>query len=456
MPLTSRLVRWQVWSDRARLALARRPQLQAVLGNSAWLLLDKAVRLLLSLTVGALLARHLGPEQFGVFSYAVTFVMFWLGLANLGADGILVRDLARSPGAAPVLLGSALLARLLAGGLCWLAAVATLFVMRPDDGHTLVLVAILGAGLVLQGAETVDVWFQSQSQNRRTVRAKLLVYVLTNALRLAMIAANAPLWCFALANVLDALLLALLLTQAYRRFPAQQAWNASIRHARALVAESWPFMLSGLAVLVYMRIDQIMIRELLDTRALGQYAAATALSQVWNVIPVTLCAALAPFLARRREQGEQAYLNALFRVFRAFAALGLLAVLVTVALADVLVGWLYGAAYAPAVPALRVHVASNFFIFLGVAQGLWLVNEGMGRVTLYRTALGAVVSVVGNWLLIPVWGLVGAALSTTAAMAVAGVLSNAFWAPTILRLQWLACLPWISAQQALSDRNLQA
>lgn len=449
--MTSRSARWHAWSCRARSALSRRPELKAIAGNSAWLLLDKVVRLALSLTVGALLARHLGPDQFGLFSYAITWVMFGLGLANLGVDAILVRDLARVPQEAPGLLGSAFVARLAAGGLCWLLAVALLYLLRPDDTRTLQLVAILGAGLVLQSAETVDVWFQSQSQNRRTVRAKLLVYVLTNALRVAMIAADAPLWVFAMANVLDALLLAVLLALAYRGFPAQQPWQASLKRARLLVTESWPFMISGLAVLIYMRVDQIMVRELLDTHALGQYAAVTTLSQVWNVIPVTLCAALAPFLARRREQGEHAYLEALFQVFRVFAALGLLAVLLTVLLADVLVGWLYGAAYLPAVPALRVHVISNLFIFLGVAQGLWLINEGMGRVTLYRTALGAMVSVAGNLCLVPAWGLVGAALSTSCAMAVAGVLSNAIWAPSILRLQALACLPWVSAHAALSD-----
>jgi len=395
----------------------------------------------LALTVGAWVARHLGPSRFGELSYAVTLIALCQGLTNLGADGIIVRDLARNPQNAAVILGTAFRMRLIAGVLCWTLATVVVVLLRPQDPNAAVLIAIIGASLVFQAAETVDLWFQSQSRNVWTVKAKLISYAIANAVRIGLLLSNAPLWAFAIAALIDVVLLALALAQVYRRFPVPQPWLYSWAQGRQLLRESTPFMVGGLAALLYMRIDQLMIREMLGEQSLGFYSAAVPLSQVWAVIPVTLATALAPSIARMKAEGEEAYMAALFRVFRVFAGLSVLVTVCTALLADSIVQALYGPAFAPAGRVLALHVFSNIFIFMGVAQGLWLVNEGLGRVTLYRTGLGAVVCVLGNWALIPRFGLTGSAAVTVFAQFVATVASNAIFAPRILRLQLLSFVP---------------
>jgi len=421
--------------------LAARSGAASFAKNAGWLILDKVVRMGLALTIGAWVARYLGPSRFGELAYAVTLIALCQGLANLGADGLIVRDLARNPQKAATILGTAFRLRLMVGGLCWAGATALVYLLRPQDPNAALLTAIIGAGLMFQSAETVDLWFQSQSRNARTVKAKLLSYMLANVLRIGMLLSGAPLWAFAVAAFIDAVLLALALSGAYRRFPVQQPWQFSGESARRLVRESAPFMISGLAALLYMRIDQLMIREMLGEQALGFYSAAVPLSQVWNVIPVTLATALAPFIARKKAENEEAYMAALFKIFRVFAGISVAVTLCTAFAAPLLIQVLYGSAYAPAGRVLAIHVFSNLFIFMGVAQGLWLINESMGRVTLYRTALGAVISVLGNWLLIPKYGVMASAFVTVLAQFVAAVASNALFAPHILKLQLLAFLP---------------
>ncbi len=101
---------------------------------------------------------------------------------------------------------------------------------------------------------------------------------------------------------------------------------------------------------------------------------------------------------------------------------------------------LLGPAYAPAAGVLAIHVFSNVFIFLGVAQSLWLVNEAAGRISLYRAVVGAVVCVLGNLILIPRFGVHGAAMVAVLSQAFAAVVSNALFAPAMLRLQIYALL----------------
>src|ERR1017187_4370185 len=71
--------------------------LEAVIGNMGWLFVDKFIRLGAGLFVGAWIARYLGPEQFGLLNFSIAFAALVGIMANLGLDGIVVRDLVKSP-----------------------------------------------------------------------------------------------------------------------------------------------------------------------------------------------------------------------------------------------------------------------------------------------------------------------------------------------------------------------
>ena len=420
--------------------LRNRPLLQAILGNGGWLFVDKAVRILLGLLVGAWAARYLGPEQYGQLAYVLAYIAFFRAIANLGADGIIVRDIARNRNAAPHILGSELVLRLVAGILCWIVAVGGAALISGGDNRQIWMTAVVGGILVFQAADTIDLWFQSQSQSRRTVLAKLVAQLISNGVMIALILSKAPLIAFATAMLLDTAATAISLAIAYHRYPTQGKWRV-LRHSGAkLLRESWPYMLSGLSIMVYMRIDQIMLKEMLGDKDLGLYAAAVLLSSVWQIIPMILATSLAPVISRKKAESQQAYMETLASIFRLFAALGLLVSLPVAVFAGPLVSLLYGEAYSQAADVLRIHVLSNIFVNLGVAQGLWLVNEGNGRMSLYKTVIGAITCVLGNFILIPMLGLKGAAWATVFAQFVSAVASNLIFAPQILKLQIMGLL----------------
>ena len=433
------------WFDRfpnfLKKYLTERPAASKFASNSLWLLLDKFIRLLLALTVGAWVARHLGPTAFGELAYAITFIALFQGISNLGLDGIVVRDLARNPNEAAEILGTTFRLRLVAGLLCWLAAIVLIWILRPGDSRTLQLIAIIGASLVLQSTDTVDLWFQCQGKNHKTVISKLISYALANSIRIVFIALDTPLWTYALAALLDAAFLAVALANTYRKFPTTPSWSISKQRSKELLIQSWPFMLSGLAALIYMRIDQLMIRELLGETQLGLYSAALTPSQLWNVIPVTLAIALAPHIARKKLENHQAYMQTIFLIFRIFSITAVVIIIFTTFFSSKIIHLLYGPNYSEAASVLSIHIFSNIFIFLGVGQSLWLINEGLGKLTLYRTTLGVITSIIGNIILIPRIGIQGSAIASVFAQFIAVVASNAFFAPRILKMQLLALWP---------------
>lgn len=420
--------------------LVGRQHLHAVIANSGWLLFDKLVRLLLGVVVSAWVARYLGSTQFGQLAYILAYIAFFQAIATLGADGIIVRDIARKPEDAARILGTALVFRLLTGICCWVIAIVGIAIFSNGDLKQVIMTAIVGGVLVFQAVDTIDLWFQSQSQSRRTVVAKLAAYLLSNSIKVILILSKAPLITFAIVMLLDAITAAIGLCIAYRYFPTKSRWYAIRQQGIQLIRESWPFMLSGLSVMVYMRIDQIMLKNMLGDKALGIYAAALPLSTVWYFIPMTLYTSLAPYITRKKAENEMMYMQALANIFRLFAGLGILVCVPIVFLSEFLVSFLYGEGYSQSADILRIHVIANIFVGLGVAQGLWIINEGKSSITMYRTIIGAILCIIGNVIFIPVFGVIASAFITVVSQFFSTVLLNAFYAPKIMKMQIMGLL----------------
>ncbi|EAW1721605.1 flippase, partial [Salmonella enterica subsp. indica] len=262
--------------------------------NAGWLLFDKFVRLAFGLFVGVWVARYLGPKTYGELTYVVTLISFFQVIALLGLDSILVRDIANNKREANKILGSALFMRLGAGILSLLSIVFFVWIF---NGYNIAILTLLaGGGLVFQCIDTIDIWFQSQSQSKRTVIAKLCSYTITNILRVTCILTNCPLWSFALLLSVDAMLASIALCYAYRTYKTAEKWKPALKKCKDLLSESWPFLISGVSVILYMRVDQIIIRNILGEKELGVYAASLQFSVLWGFVPFTLSVSIAPYI----------------------------------------------------------------------------------------------------------------------------------------------------------------
>lgn len=437
----------QAWSDYLpgpwRQRVQGSQQLQRILGNMGWLVGDRCLRLGAGLLVGVWVARYLGPEQFGSLSYAAAFVGLFGVLATLGLDAFVVRELVSDPESREEVLGTAILLKLMGGTVGLLAMLAAIQAMRPGDAATLLLVAVLGTGLLFQSLDALDFFFQAHYRAKLTVTARNAAFAAMALTRLGLIAVKAPLWAFAAANLAELALGAVGLAIAYR-FSGHRLGTLrfSSRRARELLRDSWPVILSGMAITVYMRIDQLMLGQMLGAKELGLYTAAVRLSEVWYFIPMAIVSSVFPAIVAAKAAEGDGYRRRLEALFQLMAGLGYLVAVPMTFLSGWLVQLLFHDAYAAAGPILAVHIWAGVFVFLGVARGSWAISENMSRFALVATLLGAVCNVLINLLLIPRMGAMGAAIGTVSAQLVASVLANAFMPASapIFRMQVRALL----------------
>jgi len=413
-----------------------------VAGNTAWLMLDRITRMLLGITVGAWVARYLGPSQYGELAYSIAMVALFQTIANLGADGIIVRNLVHNTKDTHVILGTALGLRVVFGIISYFLVIVSVVFLQPGNKEALVITAIVGGILVFQAADTIDLWFQSQNQNKRTVIPKLVAYFFTNGIKVTLILNDASLLYFAIALLLDIVVASFGLWFSYRRFPADDRWLFRFSYSKNLLKESFPYLISGVAIMIYMRIDQIIIREYLGAKELGLYSAALVLSTFWGFIPMTLYTALGPYVANKKLESEQAYYDALSNIFRIFGGIAIAAVLFTMFLGPLIVELLFGESYLGSINILLVHVFTNIFIFLGIAQGLWIINEKLGRISIYKTLIGLIVCLVGNFSLVPIYGAIGSAITAVLVQFSSAVASNVLFSTRILKMQLFGIFPF--------------
>jgi O-antigen/teichoic acid export membrane protein len=394
--------------------------------NSAWLIGDKLLRLGLSVFVSVWFARHFGPEGFGLWNYAIAYTAFFGAVATLGLNGIVVRELAREGADAGALMGTSLILRLAASLFLGAAATISMGWLRPDDWLPTLLVGLNAAAMVLQSAQVLEFDFHARMLSRPAVIAANVAFVVATLLRIALLASDAPIAYFGFMLVLEAALGAGLLWRAWKAHRSaniEWAWHAQT--AGMLLRESWPLIFSGLAVTVYMRVDQVMLAEMVGDHEVGQYAAAMRIAEVWYFIPMAIATAAFPVMMRHRAEGQRPYERFVQSLYDGTAWLGLGVAALTTLLAPWAIEMLYGPAYRTAADILAVQIWAGIAVSMSFVHSRWLLAEGLQRYGLVYTACALALNVGLNLFLIPSMGAVGAAWATLATQT------------TLLPLQWI-------------------
>lgn len=408
-----------------RSALEGREEVRQVIGNTGWLFADKLMRMGVGLLVSVWVARYLGPAQFGMLSYATAFVALFGALATLGLDGIVVRELVRNPDDSQEILGTAFALRLAGGLLALLMAVAVASWLRHGEQTLRWLVAIIAAGAVFQAFDVIDFWFQANVLSKHTVMAKNAAFSVASLARVGLILSHAPLILFAGVSLLEVVLGAAGLIIVYRRnggFPGE--WRSNAARCRRLLGDSWPLILSGFSVAIYMKIDQVMLGEMAGDRVVGIYSSAIRISEIWYFLPMIIVSSVFPAVIQAKERDEGLYVRRMQRLFRLMTAISLAIAVPMTFLSEWVVVTLFGQGFAAAAPVLAIHIWAALFVFLGVAQGPWDLAENLTRLALFRISSGAFINVVLNVFLIPAYGAVGAAVATVVSQAFAAVFLN--------------------------------
>lgn len=396
-----------------------------ILSNLIWATAGKVTSMLSGLVIGILVARYLGPEQFGLMNWVISFVFLFQTISIFGLDLIEVREEAAKPQDYNTIIGTAFGIRVALSVLSIALCIGTCVVMGKGAETTL-LVAIYSLSVIANTFSVIRNYFFAIVQNKRVVQSEISRTLLGMAIKVVLLYTHASLLWFVIATMFDTILLASGYIVSYKSEVGRiSQWRFSKEYARFLLMESAPLLLCHAAVMIYQRIDQVMIGELINDANVGYFSVATRFVEILVFIPMILAQTISPVLTKIRTQNEAEYYRKSQQFMNMSLWVSILAAVATSAISYWLILYLFGEAYLPAVVVLQIMSFKVASLALSNTAGSMLVIEGLQKYAIWRDVLGCIVCVALNWYLLPRYGVVAAAVISIVSNVTAGYLADA-------------------------------
>ena len=380
--------------------------------NAGWIIGERIVQMILSLIVGILSARYLGPENYGSLNYTASFITFFTSVATLGMDGVIIKKMIATPEKEGKLLGGCIVLRLMSSVISSILVIAIVAILNPGDRVKLVLILLQSLQLIFQTLNIFDSWFQCYLKSKYVSIAKILATLVVMGYKLWLLATSKSVQWFAFSNALNALVIAAVLFVFYKKNKAAPLqWD--IKSGWYVLKDSYHYILSGILVAIYGQMDKIMIGKMMSDSAVGLYTTGIAICSMWIFVPTAIINSFRPTILSLRQSGQMELYNKRLRQLYSFIiwlCIGVSAVIC--AIAPMAISLLYGESYLGATKTLQIAIWSEAFSMIGVARGIWILAEEKNKYIKYYLAIGVGANLVLNSLMIPIWGIEGAAIAT--------------------------------------------
>lgn len=413
-------------------------------GNTFWIVFRNIYSMLISVVVGALSARYLGPDNYGILNYGTSIIAFFITISALGFASTLVVEMVNNQQKIGEILGTALVLQIGVAIVSLAAILAVVTFLEPDNRMMHLVTMFQASVLIFNAYEVFLYWFQMKLEMRTVTIASIIALTVTAVWRIALLIHQVPVTLFALTNSITSLVTGACVVFFFFRAEHPHL-HFRAETGRNLLSTSSHYIVSGLAVTLYTQVDRIMLGKMYSTEAVGYYSAALTISMLWEFVPQAIVNSARPILAELRKLDEQEYQNKYMALLLGISVLGI-AVGITFSLfGKIAIRILYGEAYVSASPALAILTWSTSFAMICTARTIWLVSEGRNRYVKYFTFLGAGINMAMNVYFIPRWGITGASFATLITQVFVALIAPCLFRETrsftTLYIRSLRCMP---------------
>jgi len=391
--------------------------------NTGWVFAGQSVTVV-SFLVNIWVVRHLGPTNFGSLSYIFTFTGLFAFISNLGIQDVLIRDLVKYPDQTQKITSTAVRMILVSGMIAFLAASIGSFI---TNGATLItLLTTLYATIFFWSPMLViNSYFQATVQAKQNALIQISGTVVASVFKIYLILTGKGIIWLTGAFALDYAIGGLFYIWAYKRLKLDFIrFNVfDWPFAKNLFQASWLLMIAAAFSYTLFKIDQILIKNLLDETSLGLYAAATKLSEIWYLVPASIVASIFPAIINAKIVQKETYRERLKKLVAFLVVISAtIAVFISV-FASWIIPVLFGAQYTKAIPIAQIYIWSNIGFFLIIVTTKYLITENRFAEIAIYSGLAAAINIGLNLLFIQTIGPAGAALASVISYAVIPLLA---------------------------------
>ena len=382
-----------------------------VLKNASWIIVCKAAQALIALVITTISARYLGPSNYGLLHYAISVVSFAVPVAQLGLRNVLVEEIVSHPEREGESLGTTLGMSVVSSLFCVAGCLVFVSVVNTGERDTLIVCALYGVSLIFQMTEMIQCWYQAKLLSKYTSIVSLISYIIVATYKIFLLVTQKSIYWFAVSYAFDYFLISAILLLLYGKL-GKQKLSFSLSLGRVLFHRSRYYIVSSMMVTVFSQTDRIMIKMMVGNAENGYYATACTCAGLTAFIFTAIIDSMRPMIFESKKLSRKEFERNISRLYSVVIYLALLQSVVLTLLSGPVVRFLYGQAYTPAIPLLRIITWYSAFSYMGSVRNIWMLAEEKQRYLWMINLTGAVMNVIGNLLLIPAGGAAGAAISS--------------------------------------------
>jgi len=410
---------------------------RAFIFNVSWATLDTLFQGITTLVVAVVVARVLGPDALGFWTYAFAVYSLALIFATLGTEQIVVLDIVKSEQRARSVIATALAVRLGASIISAAAVFALSFAQPSGKADLASLLAVLALAIPAMSFDVTRLWFRAQSRFEIPAIANIATMLLGSAAKILLLLALGSLVYAGVAHVVQIVALQvtllILLVTSYDKVAIA---DFDANYAKSLLRACLPLLASDLAILIYARANIFLLDSLRSPAEVGIFSAVSRISEAIYILPVVIGAVASPTMYRLYNDNRPLFLRRFDQILSGMTVTVLSLCGLIALFADDIISMLFGATFAQSVPVLVIHVWTAFFVAQGLVSNIWLLAEKATTIVLMRTLVGAVINICGGLLLIPHFGAAGAATATLVAMAFSSMIALLWAGPIGHEIFW--------------------
>jgi len=397
------------------------PKKKLLLGDGLWLLLQHGIKFLVGFFVTLYLARYLGPEEYGLFSLSISYILLFSIFSDLGLSEILVRDFV-SKKDTELILSTSLILRTFGG---FLSILFLLFFLKifQEDSILVKSVIILSPIIIFKCFDSINNFFQSLNKNKFVALATIFSIIVGAIFTLVFIKLKKDYYYFISVYLFEFILLSICLLFFYIIFYKKLTIRFSFKKAKEMLFESWPLIIAGASSVISTRIDQIFIGNMLSQNVLGNYSAAAKISEVWLILPMIYGRVIYPSLVQKKTENQNLYKTIVWKTILLFFIVGISGAGLITIFSDSLINILFGTKYDLASTYLSYYIWSTlpYFVLFIVYQLFYI--EKIVQFGLIVSITSIVSNLTLNYFLIDLFGAKGAIIGTLIATCLSYIIT---------------------------------
>lgn len=402
--------------------------------NSAWIIVQNIVTMILGLIVISFIARYFGPRKYGVFNFVLSFVGLFSSIAAIGINNVVIKDLTMNPENEGKILGTSLVIRLVASVVLIILSQAMLFMINGSDKTIMAIGLLISLMMIFNSFEIIDYYLRYTLKMKYIAIIKIITCIVLSALKIGCILFKFGLIFYAFSYLIEIILYTILMIFVYKHIKKKEIkyrWKFDKGYAKALLSKSWYFALSSAMIMIYLRIDQTMLGYIFeDKTVVGIYSAAVKVTEMWVFVPLALIASMNPIIIGFKKTDEKKYKENLDRLYYIISAMCIVFTIGIIIFSKLIILILYGREFIEASKMLYILVFGTFFGMIGSVHYIWLICEDKQKYCLFYSFSGCISNIIFNIILIPKYGGYGAAIATLISQIIANIISFSFFKET--------------------------